>query len=75
MDKIVDRLESLIAGVNIYGFNNGGIVIELKFATDMPAVLSTIADTMGLYDIEDVQITTNQAKGIVYVCPIDREED
>lgn len=54
--------------------NNGGIQVTVEDPTNIPGILSTVADVMYDYSLDDVQITTNQAKCEVYIDEIDREE-
>lgn len=54
--------------------NNGGIQVKVEDSASIPGVISTIADVMYDYDLNDVQITTNQARCEVYVDEIDRGE-
>ena len=53
---------------------NGGILVTVEDPANIPGVIATVADQLYEWDLDDVQITTNQAKGEVYIDPIDREE-
>ena len=74
MDKIIMMLENFIEGIEILPFNNGGIEVRLQDSDDVAAVLATVADAMHDWDVEDVQITTDQAGYKVYIDEVDRED-
>lgn len=55
--------------------NNGGIRVEVEDPTNIPGILYRVAEVMYNYGIDDIQITTNQARCEVYIDVCDREED
>lgn len=56
-------------------FNNGGIRVEVEDPTNIPGILCRVAEVMYNYGLDDIQITTNQARCEVYIDICDREED
>lgn len=75
MKEIIKYLKNYLEGVEIVPWNNGGIQVNVEDPTDIPAVLTTVADAMSDYDLDDIQITTNLSKCEVYIDEIEREED
>ena len=59
----------------IIPFNNGGIQVKVEDPTNIPGILYRVAEVMYNYGIDDIQITTNQAKCEVYIDVCNREED
>lgn len=71
MEKIIQML----SGFKIIPFNNGGIEVRVGEPDEVPGVLATVAEAMFNYNLEDLQITTDQYNCKVYIDEIDREED
>lgn len=75
MDNIINALKNNIEGVEIVPACQGAIEIHLPEPDLMHIVFQTISDIMWEFGVrEDMQITTNQKKGIVYIDPIDPDE-
>ena len=76
MNNLVNMLKCVIDGVEILPCNNGGIEVRLdpEGEAGVPAVLATVADAMQDYDLEDVQITTDQYNNKVYIDIVERED-
>lgn len=55
--------------------NNGGIRVDVEDPTNIPGILCRVAEVMYNYGIDDIQITTRQARCEVYIGVCDREED
>ena len=75
MKRIITALHDTIEDVQIVGADNGGIEVRLPESDLVPAVLSTIADIMHDYGCEDLQITTDQSNGKVWIEELESEED
>ena len=54
--------------------NNGGIRVEVEDPTNIPGILYRVAEVMYNYGLDDIQITTRQARCEVYINVCDREE-
>lgn len=75
MNNIINALKNQIEGVEIVPACQGAFEIHLPDKDTMHIVFQVISDIMWEFGIyEDMQITTNQGKGVVYVDPIDRDE-
>ena len=72
--EIQDYINERIAGVSFASVNNGDLLIKVEDPGDVPGVVATIAEYMQDWDSWDLQITTNSAKGEVYVREFEDED-
>lgn len=75
IEMIQNAILNFCEDAKIIPCNNGGIQVNVEDPTNIPGILSTVADVMYDYSLDDVQITTNQARCEVYIDICDREED
>lgn len=73
MDKIISYIKDIVEGVEILPCNNGGAQIVLEDVGNIPGVISTIADAMNDWGIEDIQITINSSLSSVFLDECERE--
>lgn len=75
MENIIIALSSL-EGVKVIELTQGAVEIHLQSPKDMSSAFRVISKA--LTDPEDspddIQITTNFTRGIIYIDPFDREE-
>lgn len=75
MNNVINALKNQIEGIEITPACQGAAIIRLPDKGMMDMVFRVISDVMWNYGLEeDIQITTNQSKGLVYIDPVDREE-
>lgn len=75
IEMIQNAILNFCEDAKIIPWNNGGIQVNVEDPTNIPGVIATVADVMYDYSLDDVQITTNQARCEVYIDICDREED
>lgn len=75
MNNIIAFIRNAVETATILPACQGAVEVHVQDVEEVAMVLKCIADAIYEYDTEDIQITLNQKKGIVYIDPIDREED
>jgi len=74
MDEIINYIQDMVEGVEILPCNNGGVQLVLEDVDNIPGVISTIADAMNYWGIEDIQITINSDLSSVFLDECERDE-
>ena len=75
IEMVQNAILNFCEDAKIIPWNNGGIQVNVEDPTNIPGVIATVADVMYDYNLDDIQITTNQARCEVYIDICDREED